>query len=133
MTDVLFTDPGTYVLQLEASDGFLTTADRATITVDPAQSLQGANLAVALSSPGPLAVGTPETMTATLTDAPSHPIGNFAVQFPVTGANPGVGTADDQRRRRRDLHLRGNRPGTDILQATAIGGTAHARLVHALR
>ena len=63
-----------------------------TVTVDPAPSLQGANLAVALSSPGPLVVGTPETLTATLTDAQSHPIGNFVVQLTVTGANPTVTT-----------------------------------------
>ena len=71
----------------------MTTASRATITVDPAPSLVGANLAVALSSPGPLAVGTPETLTATLTDAQAHPIGNFAVQVVVTGREPDRGHA----------------------------------------
>src|SRR4029077_19770202 len=88
VTGVVFTEPGTYVLQLEVSDGFITTASRATVVVDPAASLTGANLAVALSSPGPLPVGTPETLTATLTDAQSHPISDFVVQIIVTGANP---------------------------------------------
>ncbi len=79
-------------LHLEASDGLLTTAAQATITVDPAPNLAGANLLVALGSAGPLTVGSPETFTATLTDASSHPIGNFAVQFAVTGANPALTT-----------------------------------------
>ncbi len=46
VTNALFTEPGTYVLQLEATDGYLTVADRATITVDPDPSIVGANLAV---------------------------------------------------------------------------------------
>ena len=124
VTDVLFTDPGTYILQLEASDGFLTTADRATITVDPAQSLQGAHLVVALASPGPLATGTPEIMTATLTDATSHAIANFAVQFQVAGANPGVGSATTNAAGVATFTYAGTVPGTDVLQAIAIGGTA---------
>ena len=108
VTNVLFTDPGTYILQLEGSDGFLTTADRVTVAVDPAASLVGANLAVALSSPGPLAVGTPETLTATLIDAQSHPIGNFAVQ--VTSDRRESRSrhhADHERVGSRDVHLRG--------------------------
>ena len=105
VTDVLFTQPGTYVLQLEATDGFLTTADRATITVDPAPSLTGANLAVSLSAAGPLTVGTPETLTAVLTDAQAHPIGNFLVQVTVTGANPTFGNRFDERGRCRDVHV----------------------------
>ena len=124
VTQVLFTDPGTYILQLAATDGFLTTADRATITVDPAQSLQGANIVVALAVPGPLAVGTPEGMTATLTDATSHPIANFAVQFQIAGANSGVAAATTNAAGVATFTYAGTVPGTDVLQATAIGGTA---------
>ena len=124
VTNVLFTDPGTYILQLEASDGFLTTADRATVTVDPAPSLQGANLAVALSLPGPLVVGTPEALTATLTDAQAHPIGNFAVQVTVTGANPIAQTLTTNASGVATFAYTGAAPGTDTLQATAFGGTA---------
>ncbi len=124
VTQVLFTDPGTYILQLEVSDGFVTTASRATITVDPAQTLQGANLAVALSAPGPLVVETPEMMTATLTDASSQPISNFVVQFLVTGANPGTSTATTNAAGVATFAYTGSVPGTDVLQATAIGGTA---------
>jgi RHS repeat-associated protein len=124
VTDVLFTDPGTYILQLEATDGFLTTADRATITVDPAASLSNANLLVALASPGPLTVGTPELVTATLTDAMSQPISNFAVQFTVAGANPGIGSATTNASGVATFTYAGTVPGTDVIEATAIGGTA---------
>ena len=89
---MIFSDPGTYVLKLEVTDGQTTTAQLVTITVDPAPSLQGASLVLAPSSPGPLTVGTPETLTATLIDAQSHPIGNFVVQVAITGANPTVAT-----------------------------------------
>jgi hypothetical protein len=51
VTRALFTVPGTYILQLAASDGYLTVADRATITVDPEPNLSGANLVVALGTP----------------------------------------------------------------------------------
>ena len=124
VTNILFTDPGTYILQLEASDGFLTTADRAIVTVDPAPSLVGANLAVALSSPGPLIVGTPESLTATLTDAQAHPIGNFAVQVTVTGANPIAATLTTNASGVATFSYTGAAPGTDTLRATAFGGTA---------
>jgi RHS repeat-associated protein len=123
-TSVVFTDPGTYVLQLEATDGQTTTAQLITITVDPAPSLQGASLVLAPSSPGPLTVGTPETLTATLTDAQSHPIGNFVVQFTVTGANPTVATVSTNAAGVATFTYAGAVAGTDTVNATAIGGTA---------
>ena len=64
VTDALFTTPGTYVLQLEAPTAILTTADRATVTVDPDPSIVGANLAIALTAPGPLDTGTSESIVA---------------------------------------------------------------------
>jgi transposase InsO family protein len=109
---------------LEVSDGFLITASRVTVTVDPAPSLQGANLMVSLSSPGPLQVGTPETLTATLTDASAHPIGDFAVQVLVTGANPTSSTLTTNASGVATFTYAGAAPGTDILQATAFGGTS---------
>ena len=124
VTNVLFTDPGTYILQLEASDGFLTTADRATVTVDPAPSLVGANLAVALSSPGPLTVGTPEALSATLTAAQAPPIGNCAEPGTGTGANPVAATLTTNAAGIATFTYTGVVPGTDTLQTTAFGGTA---------
>jgi RHS repeat-associated protein len=124
VTQALFTAPGTYVLQLEATDGFLSTADQATITVDPAPSLTSATLVVALSSTGPLMVGSPETMTATLLDGQAHPIPDFFVQFIVTGANPGTSTASTNAAGVATLTYTGAAPGTDVLQATALGATS---------
>jgi RHS repeat-associated protein len=124
-TEVLFTEPGTYVLQLEATDGFLDVADRATITVDPDPSIVGANLAIALGSAGPLTTGAAETATATLTDGLGAPISNFLIQFTVAGANAtttttggvtnGVGVAT--------FTYVGAKPGTDVIHATALGST----------
>ena len=62
VTTALFSDPGTYVVKLEASDGFFKVSDRATITVDSEPSLLGATLSASLGTPAPLAVGTPETL-----------------------------------------------------------------------
>jgi hypothetical protein len=90
---VLFSTPGTYVFQLAASDGYLTVADRATITVDPAPNLTGASLVVALGTPGPLTTGTTETVTATLRDASAAPIDDFPVKLTVAGANPATAVA----------------------------------------
>ncbi len=123
-TSVVFSDPGTYVLKLEVSDGQTTTAQLVTITVDPAPSLTGASLVLAPSSPGPLTIGTPETVTATLIDAQSHPIGNFVVQVAVTGANPTVATLSTNAAGVATFTYAGAMVGTDTVQATAIGGTA---------
>ena len=123
-TSVVFSDPGTYVLKLEVTDGQTTTAQLVTITVDPAPSLQGASLVLAPSSPGPLTVGTPETLTATLIDAQSHPIGNFVVQVAITGANPTVATLSTNAAGVATFTYAGAVAGTDTVQATALGGTA---------
>jgi RHS repeat-associated protein len=124
VTQALFTTPGTYVLQLEATDGFLSTADQTTITVDPAPSLASATLMVALSSAGPLPIGSPETMTATLRDGQGNPIPAFVVQFIVTGANRGTSTVSTNAAGVATLAYTGAAPGTDVLQATALGGTS---------
>ncbi len=92
--------------------------------MDPAPSLTDANLAVSLSASGPLTVGTPETLTAVLTDAQAHPIGNFLVQVTVTGANPTSGTASTNAAGVATFTYIGTAAGTDVLQAVAIGGTA---------
>jgi YD repeat-containing protein len=124
VTSALFTVPGTYVLQLEASDGFLTTADRATITVDSAPSLTSASLLVSLSSPGPLTTGTPETLTAVLTDAQAHPITDFTIQVTVSGANPASGTLTTDATGTARFTYTGALAGVDVLQTTALGATA---------
>jgi RHS repeat-associated protein len=125
VTDVLFFEPGTYVLQLAASDGYLTVADRATITVDPDPSIVGASLAVALSAPGPLETGQTETLTATLLDGLGAPIRNFVLTATVAGANPIITTLLTNDDGVAVFSYQGAKPGTDILHATAIGSTLH--------
>jgi RHS repeat-associated protein len=121
VTDAVFTDPGTYILQLEASDGFMITASRATITVDPAQSLQGANLAVAVASPGPLTLGAPEVVTATLTDSLAQPIASYAVQLTITGANAGTALMLTNAYGVATFTYAGTNVGADVLHVTALG------------
>jgi RHS repeat-associated protein len=123
VTDVVFTLPGTYVLQLSASDGFLTTAAQATITVDPAVSLDGAAVGIALSSPGPLGTGTAATVTATLLDAQSHPIPAFPVQLTVAGVNPQTAVANTNASGVATFAYVGASEGTDLIHATALGST----------
>jgi RHS repeat-associated protein len=123
ITDALFSEPGMYVLQLAASDGYLTVADRATITVDPDPSIVGASLAVALSAPGPLETGQPETLTATLRDSASVPIRDYVVRVTVAGANPVTTTLVTDESGVAVFRYQGQKPGTDVLHATALGAT----------
>jgi RHS repeat-associated protein len=123
VTDAVFTDPGTYVLQLAASDGFTTSADRATITVDPEPSLTGASLSVVLGAAGPLNTGATETLTATLVDAQAHPIADFPIQVTVAGANAQTGTVTTNSSGVATFAYVGAKVGTDVLSATALGTT----------
>jgi RHS repeat-associated protein len=121
VTDVVFTLPGTYVLQLSASDGFLTTAAEATITVDPAVSLDGASVGIALSSPGPLATGTAVTVTATLLDVQLHPIPAFPLQLAVVGVNPQTAVVNTNASGIATFAYVGALEGTDLIHVTALG------------
>jgi RHS repeat-associated protein len=121
VTKALFALPGTYVLQLAATDGYLNVADRATITVDPEPSLAGASLVVALGVPGPLTLGATETLTATLTNAVGAPIANFPIEITVAGANPTSAVAITNAAGSVSHSYVGTRPGTDLLHATALG------------
>jgi RHS repeat-associated protein len=121
VTTALFTDPGTYVLQLAATDGFLEGADRATITVDPEPSLVGASLVTTLGTPGPLAVGTGESLIATLTDSGGHPISDFPVQVTVTGPNAVTATVVTDATGVATFTYAGVKVGVDVLTAVALG------------
>jgi RHS repeat-associated protein len=123
VTDALFIVPGTYVLQLAASDGYLTVVDRATITVDPEPNLTGASVVVALATPSPLTTGTLETITATLRDVSSTPIPNFPVNLTVAGANPAQATAITDAFGVATFTHTGARAGTDQIHATALAPT----------
>jgi RHS repeat-associated protein len=121
LTQALFTAPGTYVLQLAASDGELTSTSTTTVTVNAAPSLEGGNLAVALSDAGPLTVGATETITTTLTDAQSNPIGGFPVQITVAGANPASATVSTNASGVATFAYQGALTGTDSIHAVALG------------
>ena len=122
-TQVLFTQPGTYVLQLETTDGSLTTASTTTVVVDPDPSIVGANLTIALAAPGPLTTGGAETATATLTDNNGVPIRNFIVQFTVGGANATTATVATNTAGMATFTYFGQKAGTDAVKATALGST----------
>jgi RHS repeat-associated protein len=123
VTQALFAVPGVYVLQLEATDGFLNFADRATVTVDPDPSIVGANLVAALGSPGPLTTGGVETLTATLTDGLGAPISHFVVRMTIAGANAATSLALTDANGVVTFTYQGAKPGTDNLHATALGAT----------
>jgi RHS repeat-associated protein len=121
VTTAFFTEPGTYVLELAASDGFLISADRATITVDDEPSLAGASLTVALDAAGPLQTGQQETLRATLLDAQSHPVQGFAVQINVAGANARTAAVVTDANGVATFTYVGALVGGDVLNATALG------------
>src|SRR4029079_1758564 len=106
-----------------ASDGYLTVADRATITVDPEPNLTGASVVVALGTPSPLTTGTTETITATLRDAASAPIRDFPLNLTVAGANPAQATAITNAAGVATFAHAGARAGTDQIHATALAPT----------
>ncbi len=124
VTQALFTEPGTYVLQLEVSDGFLTTASQTTITVDPVQSLQSATLAIAAASGGPSTLGTSTAVTATLTDSLGQPISAFAVQFTVAGVNPATALTLTNAAGVATFTYAAANAGTDVVHATALGSAS---------
>ena len=126
VTAAVFTAPGTYVLRLAATDGYLTVADQASITIDAEPSLAGANLAIALASPGPIDTGGTETVTATLTDPLGAPIARFPVALTVTGANPTTGTQITNAAGQVVFAYQGQVVGTDAIHATALGSTTRS-------
>ena len=121
VTKALFTLPGTYVLRLQATDGFLTVADRTTVTVDPDPSIAGANLAIGLGAPGPLVTGNSETVVATFTYAGmGTPVGSYPVRLTVSGANATTATAITNNAGVATFSYVGTRAGTDTIHVTAI-------------
>jgi RHS repeat-associated protein len=121
ITTALFSDPGTYVLQLTASDGFYSAFDTATITVDSEPSLSGAALVASLGSPGPLTVGGSETLFATLRDSSGQPITRFPVQVTITGPNAQTATVVTDANGVATVQYTGGGVGTDVLTAAALG------------
>jgi Mg-chelatase subunit ChlD len=120
-TTAIFQDPGVYVLKLEASDGLTTVSDTATITVDPEPSLVGASLVAQLGTPGPLVVGTNESLVVTLTDSSSQPIADFPVEVSITGPNARTLVVNTNASGVVTVSYVGRSVGTDVLSAVALG------------
>jgi len=120
-TSVLFAVAGTYVFQLEASDGELTSSDTVTITVNPEPPLGGSTLSIALSDPGPMPLGAAEFATTVLLDASLTPIPHFPVKLTSTGANPFTDTIVSDDTGVAVFGFTGKYPGADHLHATAAG------------
>jgi RHS repeat-associated protein len=121
LTSVLFVVAGTYVFQLDASDGELTGSDTVTITVNPEPAILGGTLLLTASDPGPMPLGAAEFITATLLDASATPVPNFPIKFTVTGANPGTTTFFTDATGLAILPYTGRYPGVDSIFATATG------------
>ena len=120
-TPVLFFQSGIYVLQLDASDGELSSSDQVTINVSPEPPLNAASLTLTLANAGPLTTGTAEGATAVLLDASATPISQFPVTVTVTGANPRTLKGVTDATGVAHFAYVGNSPGTDDLHATAAG------------
>ncbi len=123
VTQALFTEPGIYVLRLTGTDGFLTTADDATVTIDPAPSLATATLTLSLDAPGPTALGATAVVRALLRDGFGVPIPDFVVAFAVTGVNTSAGNVQTDATGTAVFAYAGIRVGSDRIDATALGGT----------
>jgi len=120
-TPVLVVAPGTYIFQLEASDGELTRSDTVTVTVNPQPPLTGSTLLVTLANPGPAPIGTFEIATATLLDASVTPISNFPIKLTVTGANPMTAARSSDATGSASFPYQGSYAGVDDIFATATG------------
>jgi RHS repeat-associated protein len=123
VTTALFSDPGTYVLALEATDGLYTMSDKATITVDSEPSLTGASFVASLGTPGSLAVGSAASLLTKLTDAGGHGIANFPVQVTIAGPNAQTATILTDASGNATFGYSGVNVGTDVLTAVALGLT----------
>jgi RHS repeat-associated protein/uncharacterized repeat protein (TIGR01451 family) len=120
-TVALFTEPGTYVLRLSASDGEFTGTDDATITVDSEPSLAGASVVATLGTPGPLTVGTSESLVTTLKDSGGTPIADFPIQVTITGPDAQTATIVTDANGIATFTYTGAGVGTDVLTTVALG------------
>ena len=80
--------------------------------------LFGARLQLAPIMAGPNVPGSSQTLTATLVDSRGNPIAGQAVQFTITGANPGSGSAMTDANGVASFTYTGTNAGNDVAQAT---------------
>jgi RHS repeat-associated protein len=120
ITDVLFSVPGTYVLQIAANDSQLNSTATATVTVNPAPP----TVVLAPAMAGPDVTGTSQTLTATVTQA-GVPVVGTAVQFTVTGVNATSGNANTNSSGVATFSYIGTHQGADTVRATSGGSTSN--------
>ncbi|MBL8231524.1 MAG: VWA domain-containing protein, partial [Bryobacterales bacterium] len=84
-TDAMFDAPGTYVLQLAASDSVLNATSR--VTVGVGGTLSTHRLQITPSAAGPLLAGTAQVFEAKVTTTAGDPVSSVALQFTVSGGN----------------------------------------------
>ena len=118
VTSALFSESGTYVLRLTASDSRLSRTDDLTITVNPTPSLSGASLVLAPGSAGPYTTGTTQTVLATLKSSGGQPLFGFGIDFSVTGPNATAVTAVANASGVAALTYTGFHPGLDTVKAS---------------
>ncbi|HEY6909571.1 MAG TPA: Ig-like domain-containing protein [Myxococcales bacterium] len=120
VTTAHFSVPGSYVLQLLASDGVLSAAATVQITVLAAP--KPGTLALAPAQAGPDPVGATQSLQATLLDFQGRPVAGQSITFTVTGANPRTGSGTTDAAGHAAFSYSGAAAGTDNIQATAASG-----------
>ena len=93
-----------------------------TYTTSIVDLLLGGALTLAPASAGPDAIGTSQSLTATLVDHGGSPVAGQSVSFTITGANPGSGSGTTDATGTATFTYAGALKGTDQVQATATNG-----------
>ena len=86
---MLFAEAGTYVLQLDASDGELTGSDPSRSPSIRSRPSRAGACWLTLSAPGPMPLGAEEYVTATLLDASAMPIPQLPAHVDRDRREPG--------------------------------------------
>jgi RHS repeat-associated protein/uncharacterized repeat protein (TIGR01451 family) len=117
-TTASFSQAGTYLLRLSASDSQLTGSAEMRVTV-----LSTNNITLSPAVAGPLVKGTSVTLTATVL-INSAPASGVSVAFTVNGANTAAGTGVTDSSGKALFSYTGTINGTDIVVASAsLGGS----------
>ena len=128
-TQAAFSTPGTYVLQLTASDSQLTGCGTVIVNVDSAAiPATTTTVSLAPTMAGPDVTGTSQTMIATVTQT-GTPLANASVQFAVSGANSATGTVDTNSSGIATFSYIGANQGSDTVEASSGGSVSNTASV----
>jgi RHS repeat-associated protein len=121
-TQVKFTQTGTYVFQLTASDTQLSSSSTVKVMVNPASA--AGTIRISPDSAGPDVVSTLQMVTAVLVDGSGGPVSGAPVVFNVTGANSSTGRTTTDGTGTATFNYQGTASGTDTIQAqTELAGS----------